>query len=197
MDGVLVDESNSYRIAIKKTAQFFTKTKITIKDVNKIKSKIGFNNDWDATEAIILNKGKKVPKQKIIDKFQEYYLGENWNGLILNEPWLINNKLLKQLSSKYKLGIVTGRPSKEAKFVLKKNGAEKYFKLLIAMEDVKKSKPDPEGINKALKFFKSQKATYFGDTINDKIAAKKANINFEIIKNNINNALGKYLEEIK
>ena len=194
MDGVLVDESQSYRLAIKQTAEFFTKTKISIQEVNEIKSKPGYNNDWDATQAIILNKGFKIPKQKIINKFQEYYLGENFDGLILNEPWLLDTSLLQKISKQYNLGIVTGRPRIEAEFVLEKNNASKYFSILIAMEDVTKGKPDPEGIQKALDFFETKKAVYFGDTINDKLAAEQSKIEFEIIKNNVNQIVRKYLE---
>jgi len=193
MDEVLVDESQSYRKAIKQTAEFFTKTKISVQEVNEIKAKPGYNNDWDATQAITLNKGFKIPKQKIINKFQEYYLGENFDGLILNEPWLIDTSLLQNISKQYNLGIVTGRPRVEAKFVLEKNNASKYFSILVAMEDVTKGKPDPEGICKALDFFKTKKAVYFGDTINDKLAAEQAKIEFEIIKNNVNQIVRKYL----
>ena len=193
MDGVLVDESQSYRKAIEQTAEFFTKTKITQKEVDEIKEKPGYNNDWDATEAIIQNYGFNIPKQKIIDKFQEYYLGDNFDGLILNEPWLLDTSLLQMISKQYNLGIVTGRPRIEAEFVLEKNNASKYFSILVVMEDVTEGKPDPEGICKALDFFKTKNAVYFGDTINDKLAAEQAKIEFEIIKNNVNQIVRKYL----
>jgi HAD superfamily phosphatase len=144
MDGVLVNVSKSYRIAIKQTAEFFIKDKINIQEVNKIKLKVGFNNDWDATEAIIVSKGKKMLKQQIINKFQEYYLGKNFDGLIKNEKWMLDKNILKKLSKKYVLSIFTGRPRIEAEFALKINNVEKYFSLLVAKEDVLKEKPDPE-----------------------------------------------------
>ena len=194
MDGVLVDESKSYREAILKTAEFFTKTKITKNDVQEIKSKPGYNNDWDATEALIQNKGINISKEKIINKFQEYYLGNDWNGLITNEIWLLDKDLLKSISKQYKIGIVTGRPRNEAEFVLKKNDVSNYFQFLIAMEDVTNGKPNPEGINKALDFFKTKEAVYFEDTINDQLAAEQAKIDFEIIKNDTNKVVKKYLE---
>jgi len=194
MDGVLVDESKSYRLAILKTAEFFTKTKITKNDVEEIKNKPGYNNDWDATEAIIQKKGFIISKEKIINKFQEYYLGNDWNGLITNEIWLLDKDLLKSISKQYKIGIVTGRPRNEAEFVLKKNNVSNYFQFLIAMEDVTNGKPNPEGINKALDFFKTKEAVYFEDTINDQLAAEQAKIDFEIIKNDTNKVVKKYLE---
>lgn len=195
MDGVLIDVSNSYRLAIKKTAEYFTNTEVNFKEINSYKKITGYNNDWDLTQAIILKRGKKVPKQEIINKFQEYYLGKNFNGLIKNEKWLANNKLIKELSKKYSLGIVTGRPRVEAKYALKTNNATKYFPIIIAMEDVEKDKPNPQGILKALKLLNSKKGVYLGDTINDKKAAKRAKIEFELIKDNINFVMKKYLGE--
>ena len=57
MDGVLVDVTQSYRKAIQQTAQYFLKRKVDMFEVNEIKKKVGMNNDWDATYALI-NKNK-------------------------------------------------------------------------------------------------------------------------------------------
>lgn len=194
MDGVLVDVTNSYRTAIKKTVEFFTNSEVSYGEIQSYKDQVGFNNDWDLTEAIIISKGKKIEKNKIIDKFQEYYLGNNFNGLIKNERWLFNKNILKNISKKYKLGIVTGRPKAEAVYTLKKNQVEGFFQVLISMDDVKKDKPNPEGINKAIKLFGTKNAIYFGDTKNDEIAASNANIKFKLIKNNINKIVQRYLK---
>ncbi len=66
MDGVLVDVSNSYRLAIKKTAEDFTDTAVSLEEIQSYKEKTGFNNDWDLTEAIIQSRGKNVPKHWVI-----------------------------------------------------------------------------------------------------------------------------------
>jgi histidinol-phosphate aminotransferase len=202
MDGVLVDVSNSYRKVIKKTAEYFTKQKISYDEIQSYKNIPGFNNDWNLTEMIIRSRKKRIKKSIIINKFQEYYLGNNakyFNGLIKNEKWILNNKLLKKLSKQYKLAIVTGRPKIEAEYALKINNTKKYFQVIITKEDVKQEKPDPEGIIKALKLLKIENAVYFGDTINDKIASEKSKvkyimINNDCVKNNINIILERYLK---
>lgn len=94
MDGVLVDVSKSYRVAIRKTAQqFLPHLKVTEEDVSSIKTFVGLNNDWDATYTLIINKSdpllhvqniidglpdirKTERYQKIKDVFQSFYLGE-------------------------------------------------------------------------------------------------------------------------
>jgi len=195
IDGVLVDVSNSYRTAIKQTTEYFTKTNVSPEEIQSYKEITGYNNDWDLSEAIILSRGKKVAKQEIIDKFQEYYLGKNFDGLIMNEKWLANNNLIEELSKKYKLAIVTGRPKIEAEFALKANKALKYFPTIIAMEDITKDKPDPEGILKVLKLLDAENAVYFGDTINDKKAAEGAKIGYRMIKENVNEVMKEFLEK--
>jgi HAD superfamily phosphatase len=192
MDGVLVDVSKSYRLAIKKTAEDFTNTAVSFEEIQSYKEKTGFNNDWDLTEAIIKSRGKSVPKQEIIDKFQEYYLGKNFDGLIANEKWMLDMELLEKLAGGYALGIVTGRPRVEAQYALDANNASKYFSVLIAMEDVKKDKPDPEGILKAMAAFNVKDSVYFGDTKSDSVAAQSAGIKFEMVRNNTNAVIKKY-----
>lgn len=172
IDGVLVDVSNSYRQAIKQTAEFFTKKEVTLQEIQGYKNKGGFNNDWDLTEAIIRDRGLNASREKIIEKFQELYLGK----LIKNEKWLLDKRILQKLYEKYKLAILTGRPREEAIHVLKNNNALNYFGEIIAMEDVTRQKPDPEGLLKILRKYNANHAFYFGDTIDDMKAAVNANI---------------------
>ena len=169
IDGVLVDVSKSYRFAIKKTVEYFTGKEISLQDVQALKNMGGYNNDWDASEALIKLKGKNIGKQEIIGKFQDIYA-----ELMDNEPWLLDKQLLESLSKRYKMAVFTGRIREEAEYVLKKNNASKYFDKIIAMEDVMKRKPNPEGILKLMNG--SKKAYYFGDMIDDMRAAASANV---------------------
>src|SRR3990167_674011 len=169
IDGVLVDVSKSYRVAIKKTVEHFTGEETSLQDVHALKNMGGYNNDWDASEALIKSKGKNAGKQKIIGKFQDIYA-----ELMDNEPWLMDKRILESLSKRYKMAVFTGRIREEAEYVLKKNNARKYFDKIIAMEDVVKRKPNPEGIIKLMNGFKD--AYYFGDMVDDMRAAASANI---------------------
>jgi len=181
MDGVLVDVSNSYRQAITQTTEFFTGKNVLPKEIQELKQQTGYNNDWDLTEALIKKRGKIVPKQDIINKFQELYLGTNEKeGLISNEKWLLDKELLEALSKKYLIGLVTGRPKEEALIPLQKEGVEKYFCAIVAMEDcAKKGKPNPFGINLCLEklgISGGETVCYVGDALDDIRAAKAAGI---------------------
>ena len=179
MDGVLVDVTGSYRRAIQETVRFFTGKKAQPEEIQGLKEQGGYNNDWDLTEAILISRGKAVPKVDIVKKFQEFYLGvEGRKGFIENEKWQLNKELLEQLHKEHLLGIVTGRPKEEALFVLRKFGLEKMFDAIVALEDYpsEKSKPDPYPINLALEKINRKKAVYVGDSVDDITAAKRAGV---------------------
>ena len=171
IDGVLVDVSKSYRVAIKQTVEHFTGKEITLEEIQALKNRGGYSNDWDASEELIKERGENIEKQKIISKFQQYY-----GKLMDNEPLLIDKNLLKNLSQKYVLAVFTGRNKKEADYVLRVNGIKKYFSKTIAMEDVSRRKPDPEGLLKIANGRKTKDMYYFGDMIDDIQAAKAADI---------------------
>lgn len=178
IDGVLIDVSNSYRIAIKKTAEFFLGRILSMGDVEAVKNK-GINDDCDAAELLIQENGGDFRKSVIIKKFQEYYLGRKFDGLVKNEERLIREGVLKKLKS-YKLGIFTGRPKEEAVYGLKRFGMDEYFNAVVVKEDVKEGKPNPEGLLKLIKKLnvKSNEVVYVGDNIADLRAANNAGIAF-------------------
>ncbi len=178
MDGVLVDVSQSYLIAIKKTAEFFIGEMIDCDQIIRLKMMGGYNDDYDCAEAILKNHGKHIRKEIIIKKFQEYYMGKKFLGLIQNERWLADNKILSALSKKYKLAIFTGRPRYEAMFALKASNAENLFKMIVCMEDTPNKKPAPDGINLITKNMKTNYAVYVGDSVDDLMSARAAEIGF-------------------
>ncbi len=178
MDGVLIDVSQSYLLSIKKTAEFFIGQMIDLDQIIRLKQMGGYNDDYDCSEAIIINHGKHIRKEIIIKKFQEYYMGKKFMGLIQNEKWLPDKKILSSLSRKYKLAIFTGRPRMEAIFALRTYRAENYFKMIVCMEDTPNKKPSPDGINMITEKFKTTQAVYVGDSVDDLMAARAAEIGF-------------------
>ena len=176
MDGVLVDVTKSYRKAIQQTAGYFLKREVKISEVNEIKKKVGMNNDWDATYALISD--KTIPYGKVKGIFQKiYWWDKGANGLINNEQLLISKDQLLQLKEEYiQLGIATGRPKKEAEYVLNKYKIRELFNVVVTMEDTKRVKPFPDPIQKAMKMLKTKNTIYIGDSPSDVAAATAAKI---------------------
>lgn len=219
MDGVLVDVTNSYRQAIKKTVetvlakQYGKELAVTMADIDAMKRIPGFNNDWDLSFALVklLAKGIKLNNfsrntsaldeqiknsqeyQSIKDIFQSFYLGEKLfeeiyrrkppasfpQGLIANETLLLDLAILRSLSKIYKLGIATSRPRFEALFALKNLGVTPEYILqanIVAQEDVSREKPFPDPLLEAQKRLNCSKCVYVGDSVNDLLAAKQADM---------------------
>ena len=178
MDGVLVDVSESYRRAVKQTAETFLEVDISLETIQGYKNRGGLNNDWDLTEAIITDHGLTIPKETIIEVFQRFYLGNDFDGLIHMERWLAEKDVLSTIGRGFKTGIVTGRPREEAIYTLKRFGTEHFFQVVFTMDDVPpgKGKPDPLGIQLALRELGVSEGWYIGDSIDDMTAAIKAGL---------------------
>jgi phosphoglycolate phosphatase-like HAD superfamily hydrolase len=110
--------------------------------------------------------------------FQQIYLGRNFDGLITQERWMLSLSILPGLRAAYSLGIVTGRPRKEAGYVLKRFRRDRFFSVLISLEDVPagKAKPDPFGIELAMGRLEADQGFYVGDTVDDMHAARSAGL---------------------
>jgi HAD superfamily hydrolase (TIGR01548 family) len=176
MDGVIVDVSKSYREVIRITAGYFLNREVTEMEVSNIKNKVGMNNDWDTTYALI--NSKKFSYKKVKAYFQSIYLGnKRRSGLITKESLLITRAQFLKLKNKYnKLGIATGRPKEEADYVIFNNQLENIFDCIVALEDVKRGKPFPDSINKVITTLQLKNTVYIGDSPSDILAAKAAGI---------------------
>lgn len=179
IDGVLVDTSNSYRMAIKSTFEYFSNESVSFEEIQEAKNLGGLNNDWDLTEYLLRAHGLNTPKDKIIEKFQEFYLGTETNaGYINNEKFLLAAEFVKNISKTYDLAVFTGRPRAEAFIALKNWGIAELFLSVVAMEDVPdgKHKPDPWGLEHIKNISHSDSIIYLGDTPDDMLAASKAGV---------------------
>ncbi|MBS3079257.1 HAD hydrolase-like protein [Candidatus Pacearchaeota archaeon] len=160
-DGVLRDESESYTRCIAETVAFFDNNIFaTTEELNEsIKES---NDDWERTHRILQQRGVFVDFGIVKEHFQDLYLGKkiNFSGYINNEPWLVDNNLLGQLIKRYILIIVSGAPIDEVKYALKKNNAEKYFQLILGMNECKSKK---DGLHFAIEKFKPKKVFFCDD----------------------------------
>jgi len=178
MDGVLVDVSNSYRRAIERTVFHFSQKRPSPAEIQRWKLRPDLNNDWDVAAAILEAKGRSVPRNEIISVFQKYSLGTNNRPRISrSERWLLPVPLLDRLAARLPLGIVTGRPRREARLALQRFETSRYFRVVIAREDAgPHQKPDPCGLRLALQRLGVRRAVYFGDSPADMAAARAAGL---------------------
>lgn len=178
LDGVLVDVAGSYRRAIRETFRFFADAEIDEAAIRAYKDGGGLNDDWDLTLTALRDRGIAVERGRVVEAFQEIYLGKNFDGLIGNEKWLLRGEALKDLFRTFDLGIVTGRPAAETRFTLEHFGFERFFPVVITRDDLPegRGKPDPLGIRSALAVLGRRQGFYAGDTVDDMRAARAAGL---------------------
>jgi len=178
MDGVLVDVTDSYRQTVAETVKHLTGTQITNREIQALKNRGGSNNDWDLTLEIVRSRGSNPTKQEVIDAFQKIYLGGNCDGLIARERWLARNGLFENLGRRFRFALFTGRERWEAAFTLSKFAPGVVFDPIVGMEDVRREKPDPEGLLKIVEQLRPQETFYIGDVMDDCLAARAAGVQF-------------------
>lgn len=180
MDGVLIDESASYRPCIAQTVAYFSGRKIELQEVQQWKRMGGYNNDYECAEAMLARMGCTVQRDKLVKQFDTFYHSMFKHA----ETWLVDESLLRQLKKRFKLAIFTGRPRRDALDALQRFGKQGLFEIVVADEDVQKKKPHPEGLLQAMAFLQAEQALYFGDSVDDKEAARRASVEFvEVVSN--------------
>jgi histidinol-phosphate aminotransferase len=177
LDGVLVDVTESYRRAIEATVEELSGIRPSGEEIQELKDLGGFNNDWDLSQELLRRRGSAVPYDRIVTVFNRFYRGAEWDGLIRQERWLLPADRLRALADEYTLAVFTGRPREDAEYVLRRFSALESFAAVVAMEDVTKAKPDPEGlVSLANSCAPALIAAYVGDTVDDARCAAEAGI---------------------
>jgi HAD superfamily phosphatase len=177
MDGVLVDVTESYRAAIQATVKHFTDYEPSHQEIQDWKNRGGWNDDWQLSTRMIQERGGGTPYDEVVEHFQKLFHGDGTNGLILREQWLAYNGLFDRLGDTHRLTVFTGRLRWEANVTLNRFLPNR-FDPVIGADDVTRTKPDPEGINKIRGSIEHGKAWYIGDTVDDARAAIRAGVPF-------------------
>ena len=106
-------------------------------------------NDKDCFAAVLKKEGARVTPPKIknlIRRKARYYRAHIAKHLIFF-PGVGN--FIRTVACSYPLAIASGALRSEIRYILRKGGLGKYFRVIVAAEDVRKGKPHPEGFLKA------------------------------------------------
>ncbi len=175
MDGVIVDVSASYRRAISDTAATFG-VEVSSEAIATMKERGNANNDWVVTHRLITEAGVIASLDDVTNRFETLYQGTiDSAGLRETETLLAERECFVKLSKHVKLGIVTGRPRRDAEFFLKKHALDGLFETVVAMEDAA-LKPDPAPVRLALSLLGESHGWMIGDTPDDVRAAAGAGV---------------------
>jgi HAD superfamily hydrolase (TIGR01548 family) len=170
MDGVLVDVSGSYRVAIRQTAAAFG-VRLTEGDISQAKRKGDANNDWVLTRQLMRSAGVDIPLDEVTCAFEALYQGGLWE----REEALVSREVLADLARQLPLAVVTGRPRRDAERFLQTSGFADLFSVVVTLEDAP-PKPHPAPVRLALEQLGVQRGWMVGDTVDDLVAARAAGI---------------------
>ena len=176
LDGVFADVSSSYREAIVQTAASFG-VAVNDEQIRGIKARGNANNDWRVTQELLAAAGVDASLEEVTRRFEELYQGsEDKPGLWQRESMLVSKGFLEELAARgVKIGIVTGRPRKDADRFLDHFEIREFFEALVCMEDGP-LKPDPWPVEEGLRQLGVERAFFVGDTPDDMRAGRAAGV---------------------
>lgn len=164
LDGVLIDSFHFWFHLFNDTLKHFGHKRISRKV---------FRQHWGkSTEEDIKN---FMPERRVEELKSYFYsrMHKCINYLKINPEAKI---VLHRLNKNYKLGCVSNSHTKIMNWQIEATGLKKYFRTILSADDVKKPKPAPDMLLKALKKLKVQpdETIFVGDTKTDLIAGEKA-----------------------
>ncbi len=197
IDGVIRDVTGSYRRAIQLTVSHFTNWCPNLENIDTLKAEGSWNNDWDTSMELIkrhvassgISKSKIPTREHLINRFNNFYFGNNQNcainqqplnGLIKSEPLIVKKSFFQELTNQKVIwGFVSGAETSSVKYLLEERlGLQNPP--FIAMEDAPE-KPDPTGFleltNKLIPRDLNHEVkpiAYIGDTVADVLTIKNA-----------------------
>ncbi len=154
-DSTIVDISHSCRCATKKTVEFFLGRLLEDSAIKNVHGHC-IPDFYDSSDQLLQEQGSSFRKDAIIKKFQEYYVGRNYNGYILDEQCLLKEVILKKLK-RHKLAIISDRPVREALFVLKRFNIDGFFDEIAGNELPGEGPPKKDHLLKLLQNLKGTK----------------------------------------
>lgn len=174
LDGTLLDSQkqhlNSFVKALKNSGVYVSKEMI-----EEIKKRFG-RPGYEILREVVPNTNdliiKTIKKTAVYILMNEEF--DNIRLLPFAKTFLENNK------DEHEFALASSGYKEFVYKILEKYDLKKYFKAIITSDDVKKAKPDPEILHKALELtnYEKEDAVFIGDTIYDYEAAMNAGIRF-------------------
>jgi hypothetical protein len=169
LNDVVIETSSCYNNAVRKSLEFFLGKLIGEKEIKDFRERKCPATNTDCVRMFLNENNSFLMDKAIIKKFNEYYFGKDFNGLIKDSRLIVDKKKLGKLSSKFNVVLLCLMPQEEANYFFNKFGMQKLKKIVANFPK--------EGIQKAKQEIKGEIA-YAGNTILDYNAAVGENVSF-------------------
>jgi HAD superfamily hydrolase (TIGR01548 family) len=124
---------------------------------------------------------------RLRETFQALYLGEDLyreleggepplsaSGYIHDEPTLVEPETIADLTERFDVGVLTGRPAAEAEIALERVGLSVPEDRQFTMDDWEEGKPHPRALVELAERFDAERVAFAGDTLDDVRTARNA-----------------------
>ena len=125
--------------------------------------------------------------ERLRETFQALYLGEELYreleggeppvasaGYIHDEPTLVEPTTIAELTERFDVGVLTGRPAAEAEIALDRVGLDVPDRNRFTMDDWEEGKPHPRALVELAERFDVERVAFAGDTLDDVRTARNA-----------------------
>jgi HAD superfamily hydrolase (TIGR01548 family) len=126
-------------------------------------------------------------RERLREVFQQLYLGSELyrefegrepdldeEGYIADEPVLAAPETIADLTARFDVGVLTGRPAAEAEVALDRVGLDVPDDHCFTMDDWDGGKPDPDALVTLAERFDADAVAFAGDTLDDVHTARNA-----------------------
>lgn len=162
-----------------------------------IQTMLAFIDQYTPNRKVTLHELLKVSGPPLLDTLTQYFPNEN--AAILAEAFAVKARTFYPKYAKafptviaalqtlkdqqVPMAVVTSKLRKNALLTLDVIGLKDFFPLIITLDEVKKPKPDPEGVQLALHHFHvlPQRTLFIGDTIFDYEAGQRAGVDTALV----------------
>ncbi|MWV66021.1 TIGR01548 family HAD-type hydrolase [Halorubrum sp. JWXQ-INN 858] len=130
--------------------------------------------------------------ERLRDVFQALYLGADLYrdleggeppfetaGYIHDEPVLVEPATIDDLTDRFDVGVLTGRPAAEAEIALDRVGLDVAADHRFTMDDWEEGKPHPRALVTLAERFDAERVAFAGDTLDDVRTARNADADDE------------------
>jgi len=125
---------------------------------------------FEEVYAGVLSKLDIPPREEFVDHIYQLY-SENFHSEIVPGA----ERVLEVLHTKYKLAVVSNATSNLCRRILKENGLDKFFQVIVISRDLGIRKPDPRIFRYTLEKLqvKPDEAVHMGDSVEEDIIGAK------------------------
>lgn len=123
-----------------------------------------------------------IDRKQFFDKFWQEYSKEAKKEALFPETREVLTKLREK---NIRLALFTDNRRDVVYETLRDHDLEHFFEVIITLDEIKKPKPDPDGLNQILQklTIANEDVIFVGDRIADKIAGKHAGIDVLFLEN--------------